>query len=124
VVVVAAHPEGHRGRRIVDEHRPHVGVGRHQVLDYGAGLWIEPYDAVSVHTASQGDLSSSTLALATSGTRQTPRGIGRPSRRGPLDKQPFKRCPIPHGGDRIPVVALALCSPRACPRKCRWVVVG
>ena len=46
VVVVAADPERHRRRRIVDEHRAHVGVGRHQVLHRLAGLGIEPHDAV------------------------------------------------------------------------------
>src|SRR6516164_1232525 len=49
VVVVAADPERHRSRRIVDEYRPHVRVGWHEVLHHGAGLWIEPHDAVGVH---------------------------------------------------------------------------
>src|SRR5882672_2449884 len=41
VVVVAADPERHRRGRVVDEHRAHVGVGRHQVLHRVAGLGIE-----------------------------------------------------------------------------------
>src|SRR6476620_9609648 len=49
VVVVAADPERHRRRRIVDEHRAHVGVGRHQILHRMAGLGIEPHDAICVH---------------------------------------------------------------------------
>ena len=41
-----------------------------------------------------------------------------------LDEKPFKRCPIPQASDRIPIVALAVCRPRACPRRFRWFVVG
>ena len=47
--MVAADPERYRSRRIIDEHRTHVGIGRHQVLHHGAGLWIEPHDPVRVH---------------------------------------------------------------------------
>src|SRR6185436_18845617 len=49
VVVIAADPEGHRRRRVVDEHRAHVGVGGHHVLNGGVGLGIEPHHAVGVH---------------------------------------------------------------------------
>src|SRR2546425_3964930 len=49
VVVVAADPERRRRRRVVDEHRAHIGVGRHQVLHRVAGLGIEPYGPVGVH---------------------------------------------------------------------------
>src|SRR6516164_292384 len=49
VIMVAADPERHRRRRIVDEHRAHVGVGRHKILHRLAGLGIEPHDAVGVH---------------------------------------------------------------------------
>src|SRR5262245_21063660 len=52
VVVIAADPERHRSRRIVDEYRPHVRVGWHEVLHRGASLWIEPHDAVGVHGGS------------------------------------------------------------------------
>src|SRR5260370_17457205 len=41
VVVVAADPERRRRRRLVDEHRAHVGVGRHPVLPRGSALGIE-----------------------------------------------------------------------------------
>src|SRR5581483_7752259 len=49
VVVVAADPEGHRRRGVVDEHGAHVGVGGHQVLHRGRGPGIEAHDAVGVH---------------------------------------------------------------------------
>src|SRR6267142_5747014 len=43
-VVIAADPEGHRRGRIVDEHRAHIGVLRHQVFDRLAGLRVVPHD--------------------------------------------------------------------------------
>ena len=49
VIVVAADPERHRRRRIIDEHRTHIGVGWHQILHRLARLGIEPHDPVRVH---------------------------------------------------------------------------
>src|ERR1700730_4517478 len=50
-VVIAADPEGHRGGRIVDEHRAHIGVLRHQVFDRLAGLRVESHPAICRHSA-------------------------------------------------------------------------
>src|SRR6185437_9968989 len=49
VIVVAADPDAHRRRRVVDKDRPHVGVRRHQILVGLPGLGIGPYDAVGTH---------------------------------------------------------------------------
>src|SRR5262249_53302191 len=44
--VVAADPERHRGRRVVDEDAADVGRLRQQVLDELAGLRVEPHHPV------------------------------------------------------------------------------
>ena len=49
VVVVGADPERHRRGAVVDRHRSHIGVGRHQKLCRRAGLRIDAHDAVGRH---------------------------------------------------------------------------
>src|SRR5690349_10276883 len=49
VVMVAADPERYRRRRIVDEHRAHVGVRRHQILNRTACPRIQAHDAIGAH---------------------------------------------------------------------------
>ena len=49
MIVIRADPERHRARRIIHEHRAHVGVARHQILHGRIGLRIEPHHAVRAH---------------------------------------------------------------------------
>src|SRR5580692_5104047 len=48
MVVIAADPERHRRRRVVDSYRAHIGVGRHQILLGLAGLRVHAHDAVEI----------------------------------------------------------------------------
>src|ERR1700692_557529 len=41
VVVITADPERHRARRVVDEHRGHVGGGRAQILHGSGGCRVD-----------------------------------------------------------------------------------
>src|SRR5215470_4625440 len=49
--VVAAHPERHRRRRVVNVHGAHVGAARHQIFDDLAAFRIKTYHAVGTHAA-------------------------------------------------------------------------